>query len=412
MHPAAGTGASRRIALFTNTFDAGGIQRALVSLAREFVQRGHRVELLLARKSGEMLAELPSEVSVRRVAGLWPLAVRPLLAVPGRARKLAPIWLATRMPRAIRSLGPLARYLREEPPDALLATPMTAALVALWAAHRAQSPVRIVAREANTLSQQIPHRRQLFGPHLPALAAEWYPRASGIVTVSDGVADDLARLTGLPRERLTTIHNPIDVERIRKLAEQTPPEPWLTDPSAPPVILGAGRLMAAKDFSTLLRAFARVRGQRPARLVILGRGPQRLRLLALARELGVAADVRMPGHVANPFAYMARARAFALSSLYEGLANVLREALVCGCPIVATDCPSGSAEVLRNGALGRLVPVSDAAALAAAICATLDEPNSPAAIRARLESVAREDSAGRYLALLLGGESTRRDHAP
>ncbi len=398
--PVARAGGVRRIALFTNKMDAGGVQRAIVSLAREFVRRGHTVELLLARARGEMLAELPREVHVRELKARWPLAVRPLFALPGDARKLAPGFIATTMPRAVRSIAPLTEYLRSDAPDAMLATPMTCALAALWAAHLAQSPVRIVAREANTLSQQIAQRRQLYRAQLPALAREWYPRAAGIVAVSNGVADDLAQLTGLPRARISTIYNPLDVPRIRALAAQPVQEPWLQDASGPPVILAAGRLMPAKDFAMLLRAFALVRARRTARLVILGRGPERLRLAWLARRLGIANDVRLAGFAPNPFAHMARARVFALSSRYEGLANVLREALACGCTIVATDCPSGSAEVLRNGALGRLVPVGDAQAMASALLAALDEAPTAEAVGARIESVSHGDPASAYLELL------------
>jgi glycosyltransferase involved in cell wall biosynthesis len=398
-----------RIALFTNKMQAGGIQRAVAGLAREFTARGHDVTLLLARAGGEMLRELPGSVRVRELAAPWPLAVRPLLVLPGEPRKLAPIWLATRQPRAIASLAPLARLLRDEPPDALLATPMTCALVALWAAQLSHSPVRIVTREANTLSHQLAERWLPYAGRLPALARAWYPRAAGVVAVSEGVADDLARLAALPRDRVVTIHNPLDVARIRSLAAEAPPEPWLADPGAAPVILGVGRLTAAKDFVTLVRAFARLRAQRDARLVILGDGPQRLRLALEARRLGVARDVKLAGFAANPFAYMARARVFALSSRYEGMANVLREALACGATIVATDCPSGSAEALQHGALGRLVPVGDPEAMARALLAALDEPHSEDALRARVASVSGGDGAGRYLELLLGAGEPRRN---
>jgi len=391
-----------RLALFTNKMQAGGIQRALASLAREFVARGHEVTLLLSSARGEMLRELPPEVRVRELAAPWPLAVKPLRALPGGARKLAPVWLATLQPRAIRSLAPLASYLRDEQPDALLATPMTCALVALWAAHRSGSSARVVTREANTLSHQLAERWLPFGAQLPALAREWYPRAAGIAAVSDGVADDLAQLAALPRERIVTIHNPLGVARLHARAAESPPEPWLADASAPPVILGVGRLTAAKDFITLIRAFARLRAQREARLVILGDGPQRLRLALEARRLGVARDVKLAGYAPNPFAYMARARVFALSSRYEGMPNVLREALACGANVVATDCPSGSAEALQQGALGRLVRVGDADAMARALLAALEDPRDEALIAARVASVSHGDGAERYLELLLG----------
>jgi glycosyltransferase involved in cell wall biosynthesis len=402
--PDAGASGARRVALFTAKMDAGGVQRAIVALARELVARGHAVELLLARARGEMLAQLPPSVRVRELAAGWPFAARALFDVPGDARKLAPSFVATGMPRAVRSLAPLAAYLRREPPAALLATPMPCALVALWAAQLAQSPVRIVAREANTLSQQIAQRSLLFTKHLPSLAHDWYPRAAGIVAVSHGVADDLARSAAIPRERIVTIHNPLDVAGIRALAAEEPALPWLRDASGPPVVAAAGRLVPAKDFATLIRAFALVRARRAARLVVLGRGPEWPRLALLARRLGVARDVAFAGFVANPFAVMARARVFALSSRYEGLANVLREALACGANVVATDCPSGSAEVLRNGALGRLVPVGDARALADALLAALGETLSAEAVQARIDSVSGGDEAARYLELLLPPE--------
>jgi glycosyltransferase involved in cell wall biosynthesis len=173
------------------------------------------------------------------------------------------------------------------------------------------------------------------------------------------------------------------------------------------VVLGIGRLAPAKDFATLLRAFALLRAKRPARLVLLGEGPERARLAALAQQLGVADDVRMPGFVRNPFAWLARAGALASSSVYEGLANVLREALACGCPVVATDCPSGTAEALEGGALGRLVPVGDPHALAQALFETLASPPSSEERARRAQLVAGEGAVDRYLALALG-----RDEGP
>lgn len=391
-----------KIALFTNTMKPGGLQRGLVNLAAGFAARGHQVELLLSRKTGGMLADIPAAVRVRELAAPWPFAALPLLRVPGQTRGLALAWLATRRPRSVYSLGPLARYLAEERPDALLSTPATSSLVALFAAQLAGSPVRIVAREANTLARQLAHRRQLFGPEILPLVSNYYERAAAIVAVSEGVADELAASAAIPRERITTIHNPVAAPQLRAQAALQPDEPWLTTPGAPPVVLGAGRLVAAKDFATLVRAFAVLRRSHAARLVILGEGPERAALLQLAAELAVAEHVRLPGYVANPFAYMARARVFALSSLYEGLANVLREALVCGCPVVATDCPSGSAEALGHGRFGRLVPTADPLALARALAETLDERDTPERAAERAASVTREDSVGRYLALLAG----------
>jgi glycosyltransferase involved in cell wall biosynthesis len=158
----------------------------------------------------------------------------------------------------------------------------------------------------------------------------------------------------------------------------------------------------AKNFSLLLAAFARLRAQRPARLLILGEGRERLRLEAAAHELGIDADVALPGHVDNPYAAFSRASLFVLSSDWEGLPTVLIEALACGCPVVSTDCPSGPAEILERGRYGSLVPVGDAVALAHAMARTLDQPPAPETLRLRSEAFTLERSAGRYLDLLDG----------
>jgi glycosyltransferase involved in cell wall biosynthesis len=242
--------------------------------------------------------------------------------------------------------------------------------------------------------------------HLPRLLGHGYRMADGIVAVSDGVADDLARCSGLPREGITTVYNPVITAELAPLARQALAHPWF-QPAAPPVILGVGSLAARKDFPTLLRAFARVRAQRGCRLVILGQGstPEKTaevkaELMALATSLGVAADVDLPGFVANPFAYMSRAGAFVLSSAYEGLPGVMIQALACGCPVVSTDCPSGPAEILDGGRFGALVPVGDDQAMAQAITATLDDPIAAERLQARGALFSVERAVDRYLELL------------
>src|SRR5690606_4100549 len=183
-------------------------------------------------------------------------------------------------------------------------------------------------------------------------------------------------------------------------------------PDAPPVVLGVGALTEQKDFPTLIRAFARVRARRPCRLMILGQGKtpedtaaRQAELRFLAKGLGCADDLELPGFVQNPFKYMARASLFVLSSRYEGLPGVVIQALACGCPVVSTDCPHGPAEILAGGRYGRLVPVGDDAALADAIAATLAAPPAAAMLRARAGLFSVESAVDRYLELLLGPDA-------
>ncbi|MBE1527225.1 N-acetylgalactosamine-N,N'-diacetylbacillosaminyl-diphospho-undecaprenol 4-alpha-N-acetylgalactosaminyltransferase [Sphingopyxis sp. OAS728] len=218
-----------------------------------------------------------------------------------------------------------------------------------------------------------------------------YPRAAHVIAVSDGVVDDLAANFGVARARMSSIANPVDHERIAKLAAE---QPSFTPPG--PYIVAAGRLMPNKNFPLLLRAYAKAAPLE--RLVLLGEGPERGALEALAASLGIADRVDMPGFVANPFAVVARAEAYAMPSNAEGFPNGLVEAMACGLPVVATNCASGPSEILADrpretiaGAIdvdaGALVPTNDVEAFAAALGRVLAEPRrSACGVRARERS--------------------------
>jgi glycosyltransferase involved in cell wall biosynthesis len=247
-------------------------------------------------------------------------------------------------------------------------------LVALWAAKLARSATPVVVTEHNTLSQAAGEDGALAKGIWPHLLRLFYPWAASVVAVSRGAADDLSRTSGLPRDRVQVVYNPVITRAILAQAEKDPGHPWFA-PGEPPVILGVGRLTRQKDFPTLLRAFAQVRRRRPARLIILGEGEDRVALEKLRDELGLTDDVALPGFQENAMAYMAHSALFALSSAWEGLPTVLIEALAAGTQVVSTDCPSGPREILQDGRLGRLVPVGDSAALARAILETLERPS-------------------------------------
>jgi glycosyltransferase involved in cell wall biosynthesis len=304
----------------------------------------------------------------------------------------------------------LLRYLRRERPAALLSAMTKPNFMAVWARQLLGIPNRVVISEHNTFSLTLDspskknrrRRRQL----LPPMVKRVYSGADAIVAVSHGVADDLAFATGIPRERITMIYNPIVTSELARQAAASLDHPWL-QPGAPPLVLGIGRLHEQKDFPTLLRAFARVRAKRTAHLMILGEADAKhptlqSELMALAARLGIATHIAFPGFVANPFAYLARAALFVLSSAWEGLPSVLIEALACGCPVVSTDCPSGPREILENGAYGPLVPVGDEAALAEAMLSVLHSPPDRDWLRSRGAIFAANHVADRYLEVLVG----------
>jgi glycosyltransferase involved in cell wall biosynthesis len=160
--------------------------------------------------------------------------------------------------------------------------------------------------------------------------------------------------------------------------------------------LNIGRLDPQKDQVTLLRAFARLARRRDAGLIILGEGRERGRLERLARDLGVADRVIMPGWVPSIEPYFRAADLFVLSSAYEGFGLVLVEALSQGVPVVSTDCPSGPAEILADGRYGRLVPVGDDEALADAMEEELVSPRPPELLCERAAHFSPEGAAMAY----------------
>jgi glycosyltransferase involved in cell wall biosynthesis len=201
---------------------------------------------------------------------------------------------------------------------------------------------------------------------------------------------------------MRVVYNPVITPSVVALIQRTPDHPWF-GPGQPPVILGAGRLTSAKDFPTLIRAFALFRQRRAGRLMILGEGEERATLEALITELGVGDDVALPGFRDDAPTFMAGADLFVLSSVWEGLPTVLIEALAAGTRVISTNCESGPREILQEGCLGALVPVGDAAALAQAMIDALDRPVSipPTEV---LTPYTREAAVDQYLQLVENAE--------
>lgn len=358
------------IAFFLPSVRGGGAQRVIVNLVQGITERGLPVDLVLAAATGVFLDQLPPEV---RLVDL-------------------------RAGRLLRSLGPLAGYLRRERPRVLISSMSHANLIALWAARLARRATPVVVTEHDTMSQSIRHHSRLARGLLPHLLRTFYPWATSVVAVSRGAADDFACTSGFPRDRVRVVYNPVITPATMALAGQTPDHSWFA-PGQPPVILGVGRLTQQKDFPTLIRAFAEVRRRRAGRLIVLGEGEARPGLEALIGELGLAEDVALPGFRENAVAYMAGSALFVLSSAWEGLPTVLIEALAAGTRVVATDCPSGPREILQAGRLGALVPVGDAAALAEAMIDALDRPMGPVPLEA-LAPFTRDAAVDHYLRLI------------
>ena len=209
-----------------------------------------------------------------------------------------------------------------------------------------------------------------------------YPKAARLVSVSHGVDGYFG---WMPAGRRTVIQNPVSPAVLKAVLEPAPPEP------PRPYVVAMGRLADQKGFDVLLEAFARVAAKHPGvDLKVLGEGENRSGLERQRSELGLEDRVEFPGRLEDPFPTLRAATVFALSSRYEGFPNVLTEAMVCGLPVVATDCPAGPAEIIHHGKDGLLIPVDDPGAMAEALDRLLSDP----AERARF-SVEAAKIAGR-----------------
>jgi len=372
-----------KIGIFFYGLTGGGATRRLVSLAQGFVEEGHQVELVLINPEGPLKEEvLSSEIKIRSLAIPFPWSFgKRRLKIKG-------------------ALKPLSRYLRR-PPEIFLSGANHAHLVALKAWQNAGRPCPLVLRLSNHLSGSMRWEKslvkRLFNPLKKYKVKKYYPRANFWIAVSRSILEDALSFIEYPSARTRVIYNPIPVEEIREKSRQEPSHPWLREKRWP-VILGAGRLSPQKDFSTLLRAFALARKkQKDLRLVILGEGKERPKLLKLAKKLKVADSFSLPGFTPNPWSFMARADLFVLSSRFEGLPGVLLEAMALGCPVVSTDCWGGCAEILEGGRYGPLVPVGDFERLAEAILETLRNPPSPQLLKTRAEEFSLEKAVREYL---------------
>jgi glycosyltransferase involved in cell wall biosynthesis len=335
-----------RIAFFIRALKGGGAQRDTILLANAIAARGAQVDLLTLVPDGPLRALISAQVSIVPIGGGKLRA-----AVPG-----------------------LRRALIECRPDALVSSEAAPNLVALAAARllpRATRP-RVLLREVGSpsIAQRLdPYRQNRLAYRALRLA---YRFADVVLTLTEGARRDLAENFAVPQEKLARMSANAVLDAATLAGPDLEREPGL--------IVAVGRLSPEKDHATLIRAFARLEGT--FQLEIAGEGPLREPLEALTRELGVADRVSLAGFVADPFQMFRRAALVVSSSRYEGFGNAIVEALACGTPVVATDCPYGPREILDEGRYGTLVPVGDALAIANAITQAMAASPDRAALRA------------------------------
>jgi glycosyltransferase involved in cell wall biosynthesis len=348
-------GTPAKLCFFLPSLGGGGAERVWLTFANGLAERGAEVELVTPSGPAAYARELDPRVR----------------------------WVRLPASRLSLTLAPLCLHLSRAKPDALLSTMTLANLMATAAVKLSSPRTRLVLRESTSPSANYYRALDRLQPPARRLA---YRFADAIIAPSQGVLTDLqASLTSSALPKLHLIENPLPIDGLIAQAEEPPAMPLGDFTTQGPLILGCGRLNSLKAFDVLIRAFAMVQAERPARLMILGEGPQRAALEELVGELGLTGKVTLPGFFANPFPAFARARVFVLSSRYEGLPNVLLQAMAFGANVVSTDCKSGPSDIIQSKAQGLLVPVGDVQAMSQAMLRQLEapHPNQEAQRRAR-----------------------------
>jgi glycosyltransferase involved in cell wall biosynthesis len=336
-----------KIAILTHDIGGGAFTNLCLALMRGFMELGVDCTLVILDASDEVLARYPDI---------------PIVTLNVKRTKF--------------SLMATVRYLREYQPDVILPMPWYFNIVAIWAKYLAGVNTKVILGEHNIISLEasIEHRDKLHLRFLPILMRYTYPYGDALVGVSKDTITDLVETLKIKANiPMQVILNPIDPDRVQRLAQVPTEHPWFDNPEIP-TIATAARLAKQKQLDGLLRAFAKVIAAKPARLLILGEGPLRGELEQLCQKLGIADSVAMPGYESNPYRYMAKADLFVLASAWEGCPIALQEAMAAGAAVVVTDAPGGMKDVVESGKYGRMVQTGDPDALASEILYLLDQP--------------------------------------
>jgi len=348
------------IAILIPSLMIGGAEKSLVKLANGLAALGWRIHLLVLSKQGPLIGDVEPNVEI---VDLQSDSYRSAVVT-------------------------LARYYRDRRPDIVLTSLYATGLASIAAKMISRHKPKVIVGAHNSLRAKAAYPDNVKDKFLLIpLCRLLFPRADGLIAVSSGLALELEQLLKLKKSRIRTIYNPVVTPELAASARCEVSHPWLdADRSGDfKTLISVGRLVEQKGYDVLLEALSIVRKSMDCRLIIVGGGPLQGELQALADSLGLHDFVDLVGWEDNPFRYVARSDLFVLSSRWEGLANVVIEALACGCPVVATDCNYGPEEILEGGKYGGLAAVDSPVDLASKILIALrSDASSPSGDSARI----------------------------
>jgi len=336
-----------KILFVTSSLGGGGAEMHLLRLVNYLDRNQFKISLALAKSGGSYESFLKSDVNVNYL-------------------------LANQIPsstaRMLLAIKPLRSLIKREKPDIICSVLDHASLISIIATQGLLKPPKVVVCVQNPPSINYSNPWHPINRVTLSLIPHFYPKADRIIALSKGVAEDLQDLVPTISDRISVIYNAGVDDRVINQSKEPISE---VKPHDIPLIVACGRLTEQKGFPYLIEAMAKVRQQIPAHLWIVGEGKLRPQLERQIQKLGLSDCVRLLGFKSNPYQYMATADVFVLSSLYEGFGNVIVEAMACGTPVIATDCPYGPKEIIIHERNGLLVPSKSAIDLANAIIEVL-----------------------------------------
>ncbi len=348
----------------------GGIQKSAIRLINEFLRLGIPTSLITIDANGPVRSEVPYDCR------FIDLGV-------GRTR-----WAIFR----------LIASLKEIKPDVVISAQTHLNVLLIIARALSGYPKKLIVTEHITFNTGITSEGKFSQRMRPYLIRFLYPFAERVVAVSPASADSIYQYTKL-KTKVDVILNGLDMDEIKKAANQPVFHPWVSN-SDFKLIVGMGRLSLQKNFSYLLRAFARLDSKEKYRLLILGEGSDKTALLLLAKQLEIQEYVEFLGFIDNPYPYLAQADLFVLPSKWEGFANVIIEALACGTPVIAADCPGGPADILSDKSFAKIVPMDNPKEMASAIKGSLSADIDSIGIFEFAKQFSIQDTAQNYLNLI------------
>jgi glycosyltransferase involved in cell wall biosynthesis len=333
-----------KIAFIIPSFEGGGAERVMINIANGFASKGIEVYLAVLNHHGVYQKEVSDNIQI----------------------------IDINSNRAIFSFNAINAFINKKTPQIVYSTigHINILLLIIRLLNR-RNDYKVIIRESNTSSQLAKNNSYFKILLVDILRRIFYPTADLIIAPSKGVAIDLKDNYKINIKKIEVVNNPIDYNWLLSLSEKPLNDSYLKQ-SASKFIIGVGALTKQKDFETLIKAFAIVKKTHNCKLIILGEGPERQTLENLINELNLEEHVHMPGFVKNPFNYLKASDVFVLSSLYEGLPNVLIQAMLLELPCISTNCKSGPKEILKDGEYGQLVEVGDHLEISKAILNVLE----------------------------------------